>query len=352
MELLNSLLKMKKVAVVILNWNGEKLLKKFLPSVTSTLPEYAEIIVADNASTDRSVNFVNEYYPEIKIIKNNTNEGYAKGYNDALKNVNHQYIVLLNSDIETPENWIEPIIELMDENHRIGAAMPKIKQFDNKENFEYAGAGGGYIDQWGYPFCKGRIFDKTEEDLGQYDRTEPVFWASGACMFVRNNVFKSLNGFDEFFFAHMEEIDLCWRMQRAGYLIYSVGESYVYHLGGGTLKKISPKKTFLNFRNNLLLLTKNHPSKKFALRMLQKLILDGVAGIKFLLEGNSKHFWAVFKAHLSFYANLCKYLKIRKQLKKELTNKKISGIYSSSIAKDYFLFKKKKFSDLPSNLFS
>ncbi len=343
---------MKKVAVVILNWNGEKLLKKFLPSVESSLPEYAEVILADNASTDESINFIFNYNPKIKIIKNTLNEGYAKGYNYALKKLNHEYIILLNSDIETPKNWIEPVIELMDKNPIIGAAMPKIKQFKNKKKFEYAGAGGGYIDKWGYPFCKGRIFDKTEEDKGQYNNPEPIFWASGACMFVRNNIFKSLRGFDEFFFAHMEEIDLCWRIQRAGYLIYSVGDSHVYHLGGGTLNKLSSKKTFLNFRNNLLLLTKNLPREKFLIRMLQKLILDGVAGIKFLFEGKAKHFFAVFKAHLSFYANLSKYLKIRKQLKKEFTNEKISGVYSSSIAKDYFILNKKKFSDLSSHLFS
>ena len=343
---------MKKVAVVILNWNGEKLLKKFLPSVVATIPEYAEVIIADNASTDSSIHFLNSSYPGVKIIQNTTNGGFSKGYNEALKHIDNEYLVLLNSDIETPNNWIEPVIQFMEKNPKIGAAMPKILQYKNKTHFEYAGTAGGYIDQWGFPFCRGRIFNTLEEDKGQYNNIEPVFWATGACMFVRNNVFKSLNGFDEFFFAHMEEIDLCWRMQRAGYHIYSVGESHVYHLGGGTLDKLSPKKTFLNFRNNLLLLIKNHPSKKIILRMLQKLILDGVAGIKFLLEGKTNHFFAVFKAHLSFYANLFKYLKIRKQLKKEFTNHKTSGIYSSSIAKDYFLFKKKKFSDLSSNLFS
>ena len=307
---------MKKVAVVILNWNGEKLLKQFLPSVVQTLPEYAEVIIADNASTDGSINFLNSKYPSIKTIQNNTNGGFAKGYNEALKYIHNEYLVLLNSDIETPNNWIEPVIEFMEKNPSIGAAMPKILQYKNKTHFEYAGAAGGYIDQWGFPFCRGRIFNKLEEDKGQYNNSGPVFWASGACMFVRNNIFKDLKGFDEFFFAHMEEIDLCWRIQRAGYLIYAIGESHVYHLGGGTLNKLSPRKTFLNFRNNLLLLVKNHPKKNFIIKMTQKLILDGLAGIKFLFAGNIKHVLAIFKAHISFYANLSKYLKIRKQIKR------------------------------------
>ena len=343
---------MKKVAVVILNWNGEELLKKFLPSVAETLPEYAELIVADNASTDGSINFLHTSYPGIKIIQNTTNGGFAKGYNDALKHVHNEYVVLLNSDIETPNNWIEPIIEFMDKNVDVGAAMPKILQYKKKTHFEYAGASGGYIDRWGYPFCRGRIFDTLEEDQGQYDTNQPVFWATGACMFVRNEAYKKLNGFDEFFFAHMEEIDLCWRMQRAGYSVYTIGESHVYHLGGGTLNKLSPRKTFLNFRNNLLLLVKNYPSQKFLLKMTQKLLLDGLAGLKFLLEGNIKHFFAVLKAHMSFYGNLKKYLTIRKQLKQQLTKKEITGIYKSSIAKDYFLSKKTKYSSLDSTSFS
>ncbi len=343
---------MKKVAVVILNWNGEELLKKFLPSVAETLPQYAELIVADNASTDGSINFLNTIYPNIKIIQNTTNGGFAKGYNDALKHVHNEYIILLNSDIETPNNWIEPIIEFMDKNMDVGAAMPKILQYKKKTHFEYAGASGGYIDQWGYPFCRGRIFDTLEEDHGQYDTNQPVFWATGACMFVRNEAYKKLNGFDEFFFAHMEEIDLCWRMQRAGYLVYTIGESHVYHLGGGTLNKLSPRKTFLNFRNNLLLLVKNYPSQNFLLKMTQKILLDGLASLKFLSEGNVKHFFAVLKAHMSFYGNLKKYLKIRKQLKQQLSKKEITGIYASSIAKDYFFSKKTKYSSLDKTSFS
>ena len=343
---------MKKVAVVILNWNGEKLLEEFLPNVVSTVPDYAEVIIADNASSDNSIQYLKNNFPELRIIQNSSNGGFAKGYNEALKEVDHEYLVLLNSDIETPNNWIEPVIEFMEANADVGAAMPKIRQYKNKPYFEYAGAAGGFIDKWGFPFCRGRLFNELEKDETQYNDNSPVFWATGACMFVKNDLFKKLNGFDEFFFAHMEEIDLCWRIQRAGYSIYSIGTSHVYHLGGGTLNKLSPRKTFLNFRNNLLLLTKNHPKKGFVLRMLQKLILDGLAGFKFLLEGDIKHMFAVIKAHFSFYACLPKYLKVRKELRSTLTNEIILGVYNGSIAKEHFLSKKKRFTDLDKNNFS
>jgi len=280
---------MKKVAVVVLNWNGEKLLKEFLPSVINSLPIYAEVIIADNASDDNSIQFLKEHFPEVKIIKNKSNGGFAKGYNEALKTVNNPYIVLLNSDIETPNYWIEPVINAMELNPEIGAAMPKILQYKKKSHFEYAGAAGGFIDKWGFPFCRGRIFNELEEDHGQYNTNIPVFWASGACMFVRNELFKKLEGFDEFFFAHMEEIDLCWRIQRNGHKIYVIGESHVFHLGGGTLNKLSPRKTFLNFRNNLLLLVKNDVSKGFWFRLI-KSYTRWSRWFKILLNGNFKHF--------------------------------------------------------------
>ena len=334
---------MKKVAVVILNWNGEKLLAEFLPSVVNSIPEYTEVIIADNASSDGSVDFIKNNYPDLKIIQNATNGGFAKGYNNALKEVQNEYLVLLNSDIETPNNWVEPVIEFMEANNSVGVAMPKILQYQKKTHFEYAGAGGGFIDKWGFPFCRGRIFNELEEDKGQYDQNTPVFWATGACMFIRNELFKQLNGFDEFFFAHMEEIDLCWRIQRAGFDVYSIGASTVFHLGGGTLNKLSPQKTYLNFRNNLLLLVKNHPNRLFYVRLFQKLIFDGVAGAKFLLEGNFNHTLAVIKAHFSFYKVLPKYLKIRKQLQKDLKNEHIKGIYAKSIVIDHFLKKVKTF---------
>jgi len=343
---------MKKVAVVILNWNGLELLRSYLPSVIDSLPEYAELIIADNASTDKSIDFIKANFSEIKIIQNKSNGGFAKGYNDALKNVNNKFLVLLNSDIETPNNWIEPVIDFMEANPKTGAAMPKILQLKNKTHFEYAGAAGGFIDKWGFPFCRGRIFNELEEDLGQYDNNEPVFWATGACMFVRNDIYKKLGGFDEFFFAHMEEIDLCWRIQRLGFNINAIGNSKIYHLGGGTLNKVSPRKTFLNFRNNLLLLTKNYPREGFLKIITQKIILDGIAGLKFLLEGNFKHTLAIMKAHFAFYYSFPRYLKIRKQLNFQLSNKPVKGLFKASIIKEHFIKKKRKFSDIDPSIFS
>lgn len=340
---------MKRVAVVILNWNGVEMLENYLPSVVNSMPDYAEVILGDNASTDKSVAFVQNKYPNIRIIQNRTNGGFAKGYNEILAHVNHEYIVLLNSDVETPNNWVEPVIEFMDSNPEVGAAMPKILQLSKKSHFEYAGASGGFIDQWGFPFCRGRMFEQLEEDQGQYNNNEEIFWATGACMFVRNELYKKLGGLDEFFFAHMEEIDLCWRIKRSGYKVFSIGNAQVYHLGGGTLKKVNPKKTFLNFRNNLLMLIKNSPSKGFLLRITQKLILDGFAGIKFLLEGKPMHTLAIIKAHFSMYANLRKYLQVRKRLQSELTNKPVSCIYPKLIIWDYFVKGKKKYSDLNIN---
>lgn len=265
---------MFSVAVVILNWNGKNLLQEFLPSVINSLPDYAELIIADNASSDDSVAFIKQHYPQLQVINNAFNGGFAKGYNDALKNLEHEYLVLLNSDIETPQGWIEPVIEFMQANPQAGAAMPKIKQQVKKTYFEYAGAAGGYIDYLGYPFCRGRIFEELEKDEEQYNDITTVFWATGACMFVRNEIYKKLGGFDEFFFAHMEEIDLCWRIQRLGFSIHAIGTSEVYHVGGGTLNKTSPRKTFLNFRNNLLLLVKNETSRSLLFIILAKLFLD------------------------------------------------------------------------------
>lgn len=342
---------MKKVAVVILNWNGKELLAEFLPSVVNSIPDYAEIIIADNASSDCSLDFLKKNYPNLKIVQNKSNGGFAKGYNEALKQIKNEYLVLLNSDIETPKNWLEPVIEFLSKNPKVGAAMPKILQYKKKTHFEYAGAAGGFIDQWGFPFCRGRVFNYLEEDLGQYDNNRQIFWATGACMFIRNDLFKKLGGFDEFFFAHMEEIDLCWRIKRAGYKIFAIGDAHVFHLGGGTLNKLSPRKTYLNFRNNLLLLVKNHPDKGFETKIIQKLILDGFAGIKFIAEGNIKHSIAVLKAHFSFYRALPKYLKIRKELKRSLPHQEVDVIYKKLVVKEHFLSKKKTFSELDQKQF-
>jgi GT2 family glycosyltransferase len=335
-----------KIAVVILNWNGKKFLEKFLPSVVLCNSSDAQIIVADNASTDDSVSFVNNNYPQVNIIKNAINGGFAKGYNDALKNVKAEYYVLLNSDVEVTPGWMDSIIKLMDSDKSIAVCQPKIKDFNKKNYFEYAGAAGGFIDKFGYPFCRGRILDCIEEDRGQYNDTREVFWATGACLFVRAECFHLVDGFDEDFFAHMEEIDLCWRLKNLGYKVMYCSDSEVYHVGGGTLNKISPQKTFLNFRNNLMLLYKNHATDYFFLKMLFRFLLDGLAGINFLLSGEFRHAIAVIKAQFSFYASLGKTLKKRKKLKKQITKYTTTAIYLHSIIADYFIRGKKTFTEI------
>ncbi len=335
-----------KIAVVILNWNGRKFLEKFLPSVLSYNSSLAEIIVADNASTDDSISFLKTTYPHINIIQNVDNGGFAKGYNDALKLVNAEYYVLLNSDVEVTPGWIDSVIQLMDTDKNIAACQPKIKAFDNKAFFEYAGAAGGFIDKYGYPFCRGRILDTLEEDKNQYNDVREVFWATGACLFVRAELFHKVNGFDEDFFAHMEEIDLCWRLKNLGYKILYCPESTVYHVGGGTLNKTSPKKTYLNFRNNLMLLFKNHPPQYFFLKLFWRMILDGVAGMKFLLSGQFPHFAAVLKAHVNFYMNIGKTIRKRKALKKSITSYTTSAVYLHSIIADYYIRGKKTFKEI------
>ncbi len=335
-----------KVAVVILNWNGKKFLEKFLPSVISFNPSYSEIIVADNASTDDSIDFLKRNYPQIKIIQNVTNGGFAKGYNEALSNLEAEYYVLLNSDVEVTAGWIAPVINMMDADRSIAACQPKIKAYDNKKFFEYAGAAGGYLDKYGYPFCRGRILDHTEEDLGQYDDSREIFWATGACLFVRSECFHLVKGFDDDFFAHMEEIDLCWRLKNRGYKIMYCAESTVYHVGGGTLNKTSPKKTYLNFRNNLQLLVKNHPPRYFIRMLLWRMMLDGIAGIKFLLSAQFLHFIAVLKAHKSFYASIGKTFRKRKELKKQIITYTTTAVYLHSIIVDYYLRGKKTFTEI------
>lgn len=338
-----------KVAVVILNWNGKKLLEEFLPSVFSTLPNYAELWVADNASSDDSLHFLKQHYPQVKLVVNEQNYGFAQGYNEALKSIDAEYYVLLNSDVKTASNWIEPIVELLDANPKVGAAQPKILDYKNPSRFEYAGASGGFIDQLGFPFCRGRIFNDLEEDEGQYNTPLKIFWGTGACLFIRKSLFDSLKGFDEQFFAHMEEIDLCWRIQRSGFDIYCVPDSVVYHLGGGTLKKINPKKTYLNFRNNIAMLIKNSPPKWFWRRLFLKFCLDGMAGIKFLIEGSPKHTLSVLSAHFYIYKNFPRLWKQRRELKKTLGFPRIESIYRESIVSSYYILGKDRFQDLDFN---
>ena len=338
-----------KVAVVILNFNGQKFLEQFLPNVIANCdPTLAEIVVADNASTDDSVAFMREHFPEIRLIENGSNGGFATGYNLALRQVEAQYYVLLNSDIEVAPHWIEPVIELMDADPQIAACQPKILSYYDKEKFEYAGASGGFIDKYGYPFCRGRVFQNLEVDEHQYDDPIEVFWATGACMFVRADLYHQIGGLDDSFFAHMEEIDLCWRLKNASYKVYCCPQSWVYHIGGGTLPKNSPRKTYLNFRNNLSLLVKNLPKQRVHRTILYRIFLDWVAALKFLFEGCPKDFGMVFKAHWDFY----KRLRSLRAYRKTMEHKQVSCIYQRNIVFDNVLRGKKKYSELKASDFT
>lgn len=291
---------MKNIAVVILNWNGVQLLEQFLPTLIQYSPE-ADIYVADNASTDTSIAFVQHNFPTVKIVQNDSNYGFAQGYNEALKHIDAPIYALVNSDIEVTENWLQSISATFDKEPQTAIIQPKILDYKNKSYFEYAGAAGGFIDKYGYPYCRGRIFETIEKDYGQYDDECEIFWASGACFFIRSGVYKELNGFDDDFFAHQEEIDLCWRTINKGYTIKYNPKSVVYHVGGATLQQGNPKKTFLNFRNSLLMLTKNLPTASLFRILFCRMILDGIAGIQFLSQGKWVHFTAILKAHFSFY---------------------------------------------------
>ncbi|WP_192821164.1 glycosyltransferase family 2 protein [Rufibacter sp. LB8] len=333
------------VAVVILNWNGRRWLEQFLPGVLEHSPE-AEVIVADNASSDDSVAFLQEHFPSVKTIALHENFGFCEGYNQALAQVQTDYYVLLNSDVEVTKGWLTPMLKLLEENPTIAACQPKIKAFHQRSHFEYAGAAGGYLDAQGYPFCRGRIFDTLEEDKGQYDDVRQVFWATGACLFIRSKAFWQAGGLDKEFFAHMEEIDLCWRLQNLGYQVFYHGKSTVYHVGGGTLHKSNPRKTFLNFRNGASLLYKNLSEKELNKVLYTRLVLDGVAAAQFLFKGNTKDLAAVYKAHRAFFG-LKSYLKAKRAevpVKKETSH--LVGWYGQSVVWDYFVKGKKTFREL------
>ncbi len=299
-----------KLAIVILNWNGIQLLKEYLPKVISYSAD-AEIIVADNASTDGSVDFILAEYPNVRVILNTANEGFAKGYNLALKEVDADIFCLLNSDIAVTEGWLPPILQFFEDHAEAAIVQPKILDLKDPDNFEYAGAGGGFLDALGYPFCRGRIFQSIETDKGQYDDTREIFWATGACMFIRKEVFNSLGGFDEDYFAHQEEIDLCWRARNSGYQVFYVGSSHVLHLGGSTLSNMDPRKTYLNFRNSLYSITKNLPKRRAFILILCRLFLDFIAGIRFILQFKLGHCIAIVHAHLSYYLKLGRMLRKR-----------------------------------------
>ncbi|MDP4282804.1 MAG: glycosyltransferase family 2 protein [Bacteroidota bacterium] len=332
------------VAIVILNWNGKNFLEKFLPSVMASAYENLSVIVADNASTDDSVSFLQQNYPTIKIVLHPANEGFAKGYNSALKSVLADYYILLNSDVEVVPGWISPVISLMEKDEKTAICQPKILSFTQKDQFEYAGACGGWIDRLGYPFARGRVFDSCEKDTGQYDHSSEIFWATGAALFIKSKVFHELNGFDEYFFAHQEEIDLCWRAHRAGYKIYAAPASMVYHVGGGTLPVGNRKKVYLNFRNNLVMLSKNLPFYELVWKIPVRIILDNVVAFQALLKGKGSIFISIESAHLHFI----KWIFTGKRGKKlpKIKMKRMKGVYDGSIVWAHFINKKKTFSEI------
>ncbi|HTB08017.1 MAG TPA: glycosyltransferase family 2 protein [Bacteroidia bacterium] len=340
-----------RVAVVILNWNGKKFLEQFLPLVVKHTGNEATVIVADNASTDDSVEYLRNNFPNVGIIQNPLNGGFAYGYNTSLRQIDAEYYVLLNSDVEVTPGWISPVIEMLDTIPGVGAVQPKIKSFSDPASFEYAGAAGGFIDVYGYPFCRGRMFDTIEKDEGQYNDEKEIFWASGACLFIRASVFHEMGGFDEDLFSHQEEIDLCWRMKLRGYKVMFCPKSEVLHYGGGMLPKSNPFKTYLNFRNNLIILCKNHPARALRNMVFQRMVLDGLAAIRFLFTGNWGDFMAILKAHLHFYGSFGKTLKKRKAVQATVTNPEVSAIYRRSIVRKYFLEGKNFFSQLDSKDF-
>jgi len=337
---------MQKVAIVILNWNGEIFLEKFLPSIISnSLTSGVEVIVADNGSTDGSISYLEDNFPTIRIIKLDMNYGYASGYNMALKQVESEYYVLLNSDIDVPQGWLTPLIEFMDNHPNAAACMPKIMDYNNPSHFEYAGAAGGFIDFFGYPYCRGRILSCIEEDKGQYDEPIEVFWASGACLFIRSKVYWDAGGLDDDFFAHMEEIDLCWRTHNLGYSNWCIPSTKVYHVGGGTLPNNNPRKLYYNYRNSLYMLFKNLPNSRLFLVIFTRLVLDGLSALAYLTKGKFSFTKAVFMSHCTFWNNIGSLRKKRNKLRSKIV-KKNNFILKRSILVDFFLLKKKTFNTL------
>lgn len=336
---------MKKVSVVILNWNGAELLRTYLPSVCRyTCGDLADLIVADNGSDDDSLKVLREEFPQVKVIAMPVNSGFAEGYNIALQHIHTEYVVLLNSDVEVTEGWLEPMVAYADQYPEVAAIQPKIRSYRRRTHFEHAGAAGGYLDRFGYPFCRGRIFDTVEEDLGQYDTVADIFWATGACLFTRTKEYHEAGGLDALFFAHMEEIDLCWRFHRRNKRVVCVPQSVVYHLGGATLDTDNPRKTYLNFRNNLLMLYKNLPVDNRNNILFKRKMLDGIAALNFLLHGKWENIAAIFNAHLD----------ARRMIRTHYTLPTAESdiayrfpCHDFSIVKAYFLKGKKRFADLP-----
>ncbi len=342
---------MAEIDVVILNWNGLHFLKLFLPVLIEHTPEdEANIVVADNGSSDESLNWLaSNYKDRVTIIPLDKNYGFAGGYNRALEQTKGKYTVVLNSDVAVTKHWLNPLYKAI-QSEEIVAVMPRIRSFSSPHHFEYAGAAGGFLDRWGFPFCRGRILDKLECDDGQYDENYNIFWATGACMMIKSEAFREAGGFDENFFAHMEEIDLCWRLKTLGFSILAVPGSTVYHVGGGTLPSGNHKKIYLNVRNSLYTLYKNLPRKNLISILLIRMLLDGVAAFKFLLGAKPRSFFAVLQAHLAFYKGRKKYRPARKMQEKFIHPRQLSGYYPRSIVIDYYLRGKKLFSQIESKV--
>jgi GT2 family glycosyltransferase len=335
-------------AIVILNWNGKTYLEQFLPSVMR-FSKGARVIVADNGSTDESVAFVQSHYPEIEIILNNENGGFAKGYNEALKQIDSEFYLLLNSDIEVTENWLVPLLHKMNDPN-VAGCQPKIRSFHQRAAFEHAGASGGFLDRNYYPFCRGRLVDQVEIDEGQYNQEAEVFWATGAALLIRSELFHRVGGFDEAFFAHMEEIDLCWRIKKLGYSFYVIPESEIYHVGGGTLPYLSPKKSFLNFRNSLYMLVKNHSGWLFP-KLFWRMKLDGIAAMRFLVRGEFVHIRSIWNAHMELYKRLPQLLRQRKSIKQLNSKENLTGLYKGSLLWARYFKGIGRFSELNQRLF-
>lgn len=339
---------MNEVAVVILNWNGKTFLEQFLGTIVN-YSQGAHIVVADNASTDASIDYIRSHYPMVTILENDENGGFAKGYNEALKRVKSKFYLLLNSDVEVTENWISPLLSCM-QDPSVSGCQPKIRAYNSKDQFEHAGASGGFMDVNYFPFCRGRILNKVEKDEGQYNDPIEIFWATGAALMIRSEVFHEHEGFDETFFAHMEEIDLCWRIKKRGGKFMVVPQSIVYHVGGGTLSYTSPRKVYLNFRNNLTMIIKNHEGMLFP-KLIWRMMLDGIAALSFLVKGEFQNFGGVFRAHMYQYANLRTLLKKRNQICKSATHFNKKGWYNGSIIWAFYIKKVHHFSDLNQRLF-
>lgn len=337
---------MDKTAIVILNWNGVEMLTRFLPNVLDYSRGEAVVYVADNASTDNSLEVLKMHFPEVRVIVLEKNWGFAEGYNRALGQIDAEYYVLLNSDVEVSHHWLTPLIEFMDNHADVAACQPKLLSLKNRDAFEYAGACGGFIDRYGYPFCRGRIFDTVESDDGQYDYAAEVLWATGACMVVRASDFKEAGGFDARFFAHSEEIDLCWRMRLMGKKIYCIPDSFVYHIGGGTLPKNNPMKTYLNFRNNLTMLYKNLPDGELRHVMRVRLFLDYVAAFQALLSGRVGDFKAIINGRKAFKKWLPEYREVRREVQGRRVVRDVTGIYRHSILWQYYAKGHKKYAEI------